>query len=104
MENAQINCSPKLNNSAGKYELRIKKNVLKALNEANTIFKFVAMTNEDIDEIKNEFIKPFDIDKQKIVIMPQGVTVEEISKNSQRIIERVKKSGFRFLGRLHVDI
>ena len=104
LKNVQINCSPKLNNSAGKYELRIKGNVLRALNNVNTIFKFVAMTNEDIDEIENEFIKPFNIDKKKIVIMPQGVTVEEISKNSQRIIERVKKSGFRFLGRLHVDI
>lgn len=105
LERFQFNCSPKLRNSGNPDNLRIRPNVLKALNAVeNSMFKFVVMKPEDLDEIENDFIKPFNLDQDKIVVMPQGVTDKELHENMLRVAEACKKKGFRLLPRLHVQI
>lgn len=104
-ERIQFNCSPKLAHSGNPTQLRIKGKVLQAINEAeNSIFKFVVMKPEDLDEIENDFIKPFNLDKDKVVVMPQGVTDEELHANMLRVAEACKVKGYRLLPRLHVSI
>lgn len=100
----QFNCSPKLGHSKNRDKLRIKPEVLQALNKVNTTFKFVVMSPEDLDEIERDFVKPYGLDINKIAVMPQGVSVEEIDMNLANIIEAVKKKGYRVFTRLHVQI
>jgi len=100
----QFNCSPKLRNSKNYDVARIKGDVLEALNKVNTQFKFVVMTDEDLEEIEVDFVKPFNLEHEKIVIMPQGVTSGEVWANAKNVVELAKTKGYRLMGRLHVDI
>lgn len=103
--NTQFNCSPKLSNSKNIDIARIKKDVLIALNEkADVQFKFVVMTEKDIKEIEKDFIKPFNLNPDYIVLMPQGVTSKEVWDNAKVVAEYAKKKGYRLMGRLHTDI
>lgn len=100
---AQFNCSPKLENSLNVKQARIKPEVLLALNGANTTFKFVVMTNEDIDEIERDYIDGVGIDPEKVLLMPQGVSAEEVDNNMKRVVEYAKERGYRLMGRLQVQ-
>lgn len=94
----QFNCSPKLANSDNLGHAMWKPKVLEALNKANTTFKFVSMTEEDLREIETVFL-PY-IDEEKVIIMPQGITEEEVSANAKTLVESVKKRGWRLQTRL----
>ncbi|MBI4225597.1 hypothetical protein HY612_00625 [Candidatus Roizmanbacteria bacterium] len=100
----QFNCSPKLQNSLNPKAARIKKDVLIRLNKANTMFKFVVTSPKDLNEIENDFITPFSLDVNKVVVMPQGITSEELQSTMKKIVEAVKKKGYRLLGRLQCEI
>jgi organic radical activating enzyme len=100
----QFNCSPKLENSQNPKSARIKGDVLTALNKVNTVFKFVVTSPQDLDEIERGFIVPFELDLEKILIMPHGVTSKEVWDNAKELVEYVKEKGYRLLGRLQCDI
>jgi 7-carboxy-7-deazaguanine synthase len=100
----QFNCSPKLENSGNVQAVRIKPEVLKAFNKADTQFKFVVMTEKDVEEVERDFIKPFDLDVNKIVLMPQGVTPQEVMTNARIVVEIAKRKGYKLMDRLQVDI
>lgn len=102
--NCQFNCSPKLRNSKNHDLARRKKEVIQLLSKANTLFKFVVMHNEDLDEIEKEWVQEFGIPVGKVCLMPQGVTAEEVRKNAQRVVEYAKIKGYRLLGRLQNEI
>lgn len=102
LERCQINCSPKLANSANSERARVCPDVLQAINRARSQFKFVVMREEDVDEIEREF-RPY-IDPDKIVLMPQGVTPDEVRENALAVVEIAKRTGYRLLGRLQVDL
>ncbi|PIZ75254.1 7-carboxy-7-deazaguanine synthase [Candidatus Peregrinibacteria bacterium CG_4_10_14_0_2_um_filter_38_24] len=94
----KFNCSPKLSNA-------IKNNLtydnLKSFPKEKTIYKFVVNTEKNIKEIK-KFIKTHDLPKNKVFLMPQGKTTEEIIQRSKFLIEICKKELFRFAPRLHI--
>jgi 7-carboxy-7-deazaguanine synthase len=104
LERCQFNCSPKLKNSGNGEKARINPEAIEALKEGNTNFKFVVMHDEDVDEIESDFVLPLGISPQQIILMPQGVTAEEVRGNAQRLVEVAKARGYRLLGRLQVDI
>lgn len=104
LQQCQFNCSPKLKNSGNTKIARIKGKFLQALNQVNSVFKFVVMANSDIREIEKDFIIPFNLDVNKIIIMPEGRSAEEIAKNGRQVVEKVKEKGYRLLGRLHCDL
>lgn len=104
LKRCQFNCSPKLKNSGSSKKARIKKEVINALCRTNTNFKFVITRIEDIKEIEEDFLIPFNIDPNKVIIMPQGITAREIQKNAKKVIEIVKQKGYRLLGRTHIII
>ncbi len=104
LQRAQFNCSPKLRNSMNSRRASIRPNVLQALNGVNTTFKFVVMKPEDLDEIQTDFIDGVGLDYKKVILMPQGVTAEEVRMNMQNVAEYAKRKGFRLLGRLQNDI
>jgi 7-carboxy-7-deazaguanine synthase len=98
LETAQFNCSPKLHNSDNREGSRLKPKILDALNEADTTFKFVCMTEADLDEIARDFL-PY-VDQDKVIIMPQGITEEEVSMNAKLLAEPCKVRGLRLMPRL----
>jgi len=104
LKRCQFNCSPKLENSGNPKIARIKGEVLQALNRMKTTFKFVVTGPDHIREIERDFIKPFNLDVNKIIIMPEGKTAEKVGANARKVVETVKEKGYRLLGRLQCDI
>lgn len=104
LERCQFNCSPKLGNTKNPKIARIKQEVLQTLNKANSSFKFVVTSCYDIEEIEQDFVVPFNLDPNKIIIMPQGKTAEEVASNAKLVVEEVKTKGYQLLGRLQCDI
>jgi organic radical activating enzyme len=98
----QINCSPKLANSGNRKEARIKPEALKDLISKNAWFKFVVSNEDDIKEMINDFVKPFDIPTDKIILMPSMTTRDEFFESSKFVFEAAKKYVFRSMPRLHV--
>ena len=62
------------------------------------------MSVKDIKEMERDYIAAGYIDPGKVVLMPQGVTPIEVWSNAKAVAEYAKKSGYRLLGRLHVDL
>lgn len=94
---AQFNCSPKLGNSENLHHSMVKPKILAALNEVTTTFKFVVMDNSDLDEIEEKYLPH--IDHDKVIIMPQGITEEEVSAGAKRIVEECKARGYTLMPR-----
>lgn len=99
------NNSPKLKNSGMKERARIKPDVLKHMNSlSNSSFKFVVTCDQDWDEIEQDFIIYEYISKDKIIIMPEGMTQEELTIHREMAADMAIKHGVRFTDRLHVTL
>jgi organic radical activating enzyme len=97
----QMNVSPKLANSGMGAELRLKPEVLSGLAATGkTWFKFVVQGEADIAEI----LKISGIPLERVILMPEGRTVEELDKVAAWLAERCRDLGFRFSDRLHVRL
>jgi 7-carboxy-7-deazaguanine synthase len=70
----------------------------------NSIFKFVVNSEEDWNEIQKDYITPGFITKEKIVVMPEGQTQDELSKTRELAADIAIREGVRFTDRLHVTI
>lgn len=66
-------------------------------------FKFVIATDGDLQEAET-LIKRFQIDKTRVVFMPEGKTPEEIKIKSAKIFNYCIAKGYRFSTRLHIAI
>lgn len=99
------NNSPKLSNSGMKEKARIKPLTLAYMGSLpNSIFKFVVNSEEDWKEIERDYIQTDFITKEKIVLMPEGQTQEELSKTRELAANIAIREGVRFTDRLHVTI
>jgi len=97
------NNSPKLENSGMKKKVRFKPEIIKQLNGfENSWFKFVISNESDWEEIERDFL-PI-IDKEKIILMPEGVTQEDLNSRREFVADMAIKYGVRFSDRLHVTI
>ena len=104
LERVQFNCSPKLENSQNSFKARVRPDVIKELARGNTMFKFVVMEPQDLDEIEKDYVEGCQIDPEKVILMPQGVTADEVRGNAQKLAEYAKAKGYRMLTRLQVDL
>jgi organic radical activating enzyme len=95
------NCSPKLSNSGNDKSIRISRSALDELNKLNTQFKFVITTEDDFDEMTQDF--GF-LSKDKIVLMPSGENQELLAQSKPIVVELAKKHYLNFTTRLHIDI
>lgn len=64
-------------------------------------YKFVYTGEEDLEEIK-EFINKFNINKQKIWLMPEGATYESQLNHFKGCMDACVKEGYNFSPRLHI--
>ncbi len=100
---AQINCSPKLSNSGMTTKQRIVPDAFKRIMEHhNYQFKFVVSNEDDIAEMFNDFIKPFNIPLKNVCCMPALTSRNEFFERTQWIMEMAKKYKFVGLTRNHV--
>ena len=111
-----LSISPKLSNSTphhmenGKYklrhdELRLQPDVVRKLMDISDYqLKFVIDSPSDTNEVR-EFLKSLGkIEKSKVLLMPQGITREDLDKKSKWLVELCKEEGFRYCPRLHIDL
>jgi 7-carboxy-7-deazaguanine synthase len=108
--------SPKLSNSTphqregGRYavrhdEQRLRPDVIRAFLEHGPCqLKFVIDRPEDIHEVLALLARLPAIDPDTILLMPQGITREELAVRAPWIAELCKAHGFRFCPRLHIEL
>ena len=100
----QINCSVKLANSGMSKERRIVKEALERIQQHNNhFFKFVISTEDDMKEIVEDFIIPFNIEPTRVLMMPGLDKQEDYHERTKFCLEMAKKYGFVGLTRLHVS-
>jgi len=67
--------------------------------------KFVVSQAEDVDEIENMLGQlGGDIPRSKVLLMPEGVTVEALRARTGWLAEQCKQRGYRYAPRLHVEL
>lgn len=98
----QWNCSPKLLNSGMSINQTFKEEVIKKLNQHNTIFKFVVSNKNDWKEIKDTYYNI--VEKSKLWLMPSGSNQKELKKSKLVVAELCKKYFVNFSNRLHIEI
>jgi 7-carboxy-7-deazaguanine synthase len=108
--------SPKLSNSTphqregGRFalqhdRLRLQPGVLRAFMEHCPYqLKFVVDQPGDIQEVLALLEQLPAVDPGRVLLMPQGVTHEELSQRGPWIAELCKQHGFRFCPRLHIEL
>lgn len=64
-------------------------------------YKFVVSKMEDLDEIENDFRKRTWPSYDKLFLMPEGVTPEDLMTTSKWVASEAIKRGWRFSIRLH---
>ncbi len=97
-----FNVSPKLSNSGEDFERRIKVGVLRKFRDRDrVIFKFVIQREEDIREVI-EIRDMFFISNDRIYLMPEGKSYEELREKRKMVFELSSKYGFKFTDRLHI--
>jgi organic radical activating enzyme len=95
----QINCSPKLENSGNKKELRYRPEVLRVINSwPQSWFKFVVNEISDFTEIK-EIAVNCGLSQEKILIMPEGFTLETVNDNKKKVEKKLIASGWKISDR-----
>jgi organic radical activating enzyme len=100
----QINCSPKLSNSGMSPKMRIvEKAILRIMEHNNYQFKFVISSEDDVFEMFETFIKPFNIPLNKVVCMPGLDDQDDFHERTRFVMEMAKKYKFIGLTRLHVS-
>jgi len=99
------NCSPKLENSGMRKSVRYKPDVIREMNNMkNASFKFVISNEDDWNEVIEDFIDPFNINKDKIFLMPEGQTREELQPRYDWLVDLACREGVRISDRLHVTM
>lgn len=99
------NNSPKLENSGMKKAVRYKPAVLRYLASLpNSFFKFVVTSEAEWEEIFRDFIEPFHISRDQIVLMPEGQTRQELQAHYNAVVEIAVREGLRMTDRMHVTI
>jgi 7-carboxy-7-deazaguanine synthase len=108
--------SPKLSNStphhidggraAARHDsLRLRLDVVQAfIDHCDYQLKFVVDKPADVDEIQVILEDLELVDRTKVLLMPQGITREELVERGPWVAELCKKYGFRYCPRLHIEL
>ena len=100
----QINCSPKLSNAGMPRKMtRVPEAIERIMEHSNYQFKFVISKEEDLEEIFDDFINPFQMPLKNVICMPGLDSQENFHERTQWVLEMSKKYKFRGLTRLHIS-
>ena len=85
-------------------EKRIVPEALKRITDHHSHwFKFVISEEDDLKEIEEDFVKPFNIDPSRVLMMPGLDKRENYHERTLFCMEMAKKYGYVGLTRLHVS-
>jgi 7-carboxy-7-deazaguanine synthase len=108
--------SPKLSNSTptgprgGRFALRheerrLRPAVIRAFMERSDYqLKFVIDRLSDLEEVEELLAELPGVDREKVLLMPQAVTREELAQRGPVVAAACKERGFRYCPRLHVEL
>lgn len=108
--------SPKLANSVpreregGRWaerhdRLRLRCDVIQAfMDRGDYQLKFVVDRPEDVAEVETILERLTAVDRTKVLLMPRGVTRDELDCRAVWLIEMCKERGFRYCPRLHIEL
>ncbi|MCB9263628.1 MAG: 7-carboxy-7-deazaguanine synthase QueE [Lewinellaceae bacterium] len=100
----QYNVSPKLANSSNPKKLREKPKAYRFFAQSpKAVFKFVIAAPKDLEEVL-ELIRRYSISPQKVYLMPEGTSEENLANKQKWLVEVCKEYGFYFTSRLHILI
>jgi len=100
----QYNVSPKLNNSKNPLSKRLKDKPLRYFSTAEKAnFKFVISEKDDLTEVL-KIIDDYKITADKVYLMPEGKTRQELSEKQRSLVDICKKYNFNYTDRLHIEI
>jgi 7-carboxy-7-deazaguanine synthase len=105
----QWNVSPKLAHSGMDYGVRIDEEVLVWFSlQPDVNFKFVCCSPDDVHETAALLRRIRDLGggfmRDKVWIMPEGITPEDVREHGQIIAEAALSYGFNITPRLHVEL
>lgn len=99
------NNSPKLSNSGNAPIIRYQPELLIKMNAfPNSWFKFVIAGEYDWVEIREKYIDPGLIDKNKVVLMPLGANRDELVSNAPIVVRIAVREGVRYSSREHITL
>jgi 7-carboxy-7-deazaguanine synthase len=85
--------------------LRIQPGVIRAfMDNGDYQLKFVIDRPEDLTELLALLEVLPQVDRSRVLLMPQGITSEELRQRGPWIVEECKRHGFRFCPRLHIEL
>ncbi len=108
--------SPKLSNStpwqreggrhAPQHEgRRLQFDVIRAFIERYDYqLKFVIDQPDDVNEVEETLEQLAGVDRSKVLLMPQGVTAEDLHCRGKWLAEACMRHGFRYCPRLHIEL
>jgi len=100
----QINCSPKLANSGMTHKQRVVPSaLLRIMEHKNYQFKFVVSTEEDIQEMMEDYVQTFYMPMKNVVAMPGLDDQANFHERTNFVLEMAMKYKFRGLTRLHIS-
>jgi len=100
----QYNVSPKLANSNNSKKLREKKAAYEYFSASEkSIFKFVISDETDLEEVL-EICDRYNINSNKIYLMPEGINRKELTDRQLWLVEICKKHNMKYTDRLHIHI
>ncbi len=101
-DNVFYNISPKLDNSGNELAIRYKPDVLKYYNKYdNTLFKFVVCDEKDLKEV-NLMVAVNGLKKEKIYIMPEGMTWKTYKANALKLVDKVIENNYKLAVRFQI--
>jgi len=97
------NNSPKLESSGNPLQRRYNPIIIAdAASYLNSWFKFVITKPEDWDEIEQRFLRPRYINRDQIILMPEGMTKIDIERNTEMVVQMAIRQGVLFRTREHI--
>jgi organic radical activating enzyme len=100
----EYNVSPKMSNSDNFVGIREKPTVLNYFSSNNkAIFKFVVKEKSDLEEVL-EYVTKYNIEKEHVYLMPEGITPEDLREKQKWLVEICKNYQFNLTPRMHIEI
>jgi len=101
---SQFNVSPKLSNAGMPETLRLNAEALASFAASpKAWFKFVVAEPTDLEEIQS-LCAAYQLPRQRVLLMPEGRTCEELDRHAPWLAETCRDLGFRFSDRLHIRL
>jgi 7-carboxy-7-deazaguanine synthase len=85
--------------------LRLQIPVIRAfMDQVDYQLKFVIDRPEDVREVQEILEQLPGVDRSRVLLMPQGITRQELDERALWLVEVCKEHGFRYCPRLHIEL